>query len=177
MDKRSQEEVVNKERTKRHEEFLSSDEILSSEEKRSFGGLKYFEYDERYCLKLVPTYFEQPEKEVLSVEGYGSVDLAKMAYVDFEIPTGKGRLFLYCGWGENNPKYLGAPFKDKTNGTSTYGGGRNLDLQVQADKSVVLDFNATTNLYCAYNDKFVCALPPRDNWLSIEVPVGEKKFK
>jgi hypothetical protein len=27
---------------------------------------------------------------------------------------------------------------------------------------------------CAYNDRFVCALPPRENFLEIEIRAGER---
>jgi len=30
---------------------------------------------------------------------------------------------------------------------------------------------------CAYNEKFVCVLPPRENILDIEIRAGEKNFK
>jgi uncharacterized protein (DUF1684 family) len=30
---------------------------------------------------------------------------------------------------------------------------------------------------CAYNDKFVCALPPNENSLNVEIRAGEKNDK
>jgi uncharacterized protein (DUF1684 family) len=30
---------------------------------------------------------------------------------------------------------------------------------------------------CAYNDKFICVLPPRENILDVEIRAGEKNLK
>ncbi|MDO9351531.1 MAG: DUF1684 domain-containing protein [Deltaproteobacteria bacterium] len=70
------------------------------------------------------------------------------------------------------------PFKDKTNGKETYSGGRYLDAEIAVpDYEVTIDFNMAYNPSCAYNEKFVCALPPEENILNIEIQAGEKKFR
>ncbi len=66
------------------------------------------------------------------------------------------------------------PFKDKTNGKETYEGGRYIDAEIMADYKMILDFNMAYHPSCAYNDKFICALPPRENTLDIEVHAGER---
>ncbi|WP_262892630.1 DUF1684 domain-containing protein [Hymenobacter qilianensis] len=53
---------------------------------------------------------------------------------------------------EGYQDYLFVPFTDRTNGHSSYGGGRYLDLrlgQIQ-NGQVVLDFNRAYNPFCAY---------------------------
>jgi hypothetical protein len=42
---------------------------------------------------------------------------------------------------------------------------------------MVLDFNMAYHPSCAYNEKFVCILPPRENMLDVEIRAGEKNFK
>ena len=69
------------------------------------------------------------------------------------------------------------PFKDKTNGKETYEGGRYIDAGILSGYKMVLDFNMTYFPSCAYNEKFVCALPPRENMLEIEIPAGERDLK
>jgi uncharacterized protein (DUF1684 family) len=69
------------------------------------------------------------------------------------------------------------PFKDKTNGKETYEGGRYIDAEILPDYKMVLDFNMAYHPSCAYNDKFVCVLPPRENMLDLEIRAGEKNFK
>lgn len=74
--------------------------------------------------------------------------------------------------------YLFIPFKDKTNGMISYGGGRYLDLKTTdlKDNTYTLDFNKAYNPYCAYSDGFNCPIPPAANHLAIEIKAGEKKF-
>ena len=73
--------------------------------------------------------------------------------------------------------YLWLPFFDKTSSTETYPGGRYLDLTVDADGYVDLDFNYAYNPLCDYNaDRYNCTLPPLENTLGFEVVSGEKRF-
>jgi uncharacterized protein (DUF1684 family) len=75
---------------------------------------------------------------------------------------GRGRYFL--------------PVKDATSGTETYKIGRYLDPQESPDGLVTVDFNYAYNPYCAYDEGYVCPLPPAENWLKVAVLAGEKKY-
>jgi len=73
--------------------------------------------------------------------------------------------------------YLWLPFSDATTGHETYGGGRYLDLEVDAEGMVDLDFNYAYNPLCDYNpDRFNCTLPPAENTLPFAVEAGEKSY-
>ncbi len=61
-------------------------------------------------------------------------------------------------------------------GKESYPAGRYLDLPLRKDDEYVLDFNLAYNPYCAYNDAYVCPLPPRENWHDIRIEAGEKNF-
>ena len=68
------------------------------------------------------------------------------------------------------------PFQDKTNGSTTYGGGRYMDVmktEIEQGK-MLLDFNKAYNPYCAFGEGFSCPIPPDENRLSITVQAGEK---
>ena len=65
-------------------------------------------------------------------------------------------------------------FKDPTNETETYAGGRYLDLPRTASGLYDLDFNRAYNPYCYYNEDYDCPYPPRENWLTAVVPAGER---
>jgi VanZ family protein len=80
----------------------------------------------------------------------------------------------------DNPEYfdyLFLPFLDLTNGESTYGGGRYIDLRIPDGDTIVIDFNKAYNPYCAYNHHYSCPIVPSDNFLDVEVNAGVKKFK
>ncbi|GJM33034.1 MAG: hypothetical protein DHS20C18_20350 [Saprospiraceae bacterium] len=75
--------------------------------------------------------------------------------------------------------YLFLPFKDLTNGESTYGGGRYLDFRTgDIDNfTLILDFNKSYNPYCAYSDGYQCPIPPEENDLNIAIPAGERAYE
>lgn len=72
--------------------------------------------------------------------------------------------------------YLFIPFTDPTNGGSTYGGGRYLDLTGPLGPKVELDFNRAYNPYCAYGGQYSCPIPPPENHLELPVEAGVKAF-
>lgn len=72
--------------------------------------------------------------------------------------------------------YLFLPFMDLTNGVSSYGGGRFLDLKIPEGNTIIIDFNKAYNPYCAYNHRYSCPVPPEANHLNIEIPVGVKAY-
>ena len=75
--------------------------------------------------------------------------------------------------------HLFLPFKDVTNGESSYGGGRYIDLdESDINNNVVLiDFNKCYNPWCAYSDGFNCPIPPKANHMDFEILAGESAYK
>lgn len=75
------------------------------------------------------------------------------------------------------------PFTDHSNGKTTYGGGRYIDLRTSdiREGKVTIDFNKAYNPYCAFTTGYNCPIPPRENTLPLKVAAGEryraKKFK
>jgi uncharacterized protein len=72
--------------------------------------------------------------------------------------------------------YLFIPFTDLTNGETTYGGGRYLELQGPLEGEVEIDFNRAYNPYCAYGGHYSCPIPPEENHLEVSVEAGVKAF-
>ncbi|WP_457617181.1 DUF1684 domain-containing protein [Lutibacter sp.] len=74
--------------------------------------------------------------------------------------------------------YLFLPFNDTTNGTSSYGGGRFIDLEIPESPtdSIIIDFNKAYNPYCAYNANYSCPIPPSENNLPVAIPAGVKAY-
>ncbi len=71
------------------------------------------------------------------------------------------------------------PFRDATNGQETYGGGRYINIPKKdlLGGKMTIDFNRAHNFYCAYSEKYICPVPPRENRVSFAVTAGEKIFK
>ena len=66
-------------------------------------------------------------------------------------------------------------FRDRTAG-ETYGAGRFLYGEENADGTITLDFNCAFNPPCAFTDFAICPLPPRENRLSFPIRAGERKL-
>jgi uncharacterized protein (DUF1684 family) len=79
---------------------------------------------------------------------------------------------------EGNSDLLFVMFRDKTNGDSTYSGGRYLEIPYhEKDFEYVLDFNRAFNPYCHYNHSYSCPVVPPDCSLKAEIKAGEKRYK
>lgn len=151
---------------------------LDGEQQATFEGLRYYDYDPAY--RVVAKVDRQVEAEVITIEleGDGRFSYRRFGEVRFTLPTGTGRLSLFWINGYGGGVFL--PFGDATNRDTTYGAGRYLydtikgaDLGTTMDE-MVLDFNYAYNPSCAYNERWVCPLAPRENRLPFPIPVGEK---
>jgi len=68
-------------------------------------------------------------------------------------------------------------FWDTTSGETTYSGGRYIDLEADSSGTYLVDFNYAYNPFCAYSDRYSCAIPPLENRLPFALEAGEKKYK
>ena len=72
------------------------------------------------------------------------------------------------------------PFRDNTNGSVSYGGGRYLIGTAKStwlglnENRLRLDFNFSYFPSCAHNDRFICPLSPQENSLEVSVFAVEK---
>ena len=71
--------------------------------------------------------------------------------------------------------------RDRTSPATSYGAGRFLysgfpDHGLDRPGTLWLDFNRLQNPPCAYTPYATCPLPPKQNWLDVALPVGEKKY-
>ncbi len=100
------------------------------------------------------------------------MDAVRAGYFEFELERKTVRLFVCKKDLSDVEMFL--PFKDKTSGIETYGGGRCLDLYVTSEGDCVLNFNLAYNPLCAFDgDKYGCPLPPAENWiLDVEIRAG-----
>lgn len=71
------------------------------------------------------------------------------------------------------------PYTDLTNGDTSYTNGRYTYVQLPKEDGelVVVNFNLSTNPYCAYVDGYSCTYPPKENHLTFKVEAGIKKPK
>ncbi|MDY7394431.1 DUF1684 domain-containing protein [Aureibaculum sp. 2210JD6-5] len=153
---------------------------LTEEDRKKFKGLDFFPIDSTYKVTAEFKLYENPKT--------------------FAMPTTTDRLPLYRTYGVavftlNGQKlalhvyqnqdiiqqhdfenHLFIPFNDETNGKETYGGGRFLDVEIPKGDTLIIDFNTAYNPYCAYNQKYSCPIPPKENDLAIAIKAGVKNY-
>ena len=106
----------------------------------------------------------------------------KYGLLTFKLDNSDLHLFIYQSaslmQNEKYKDYLFVPFGDSTSGFESYGGGRYIDFYIPdiKNKQIVLDFNKAYNPYCAYDSKYNCPLPPKENILNIRIPAGERNY-
>ena len=152
---------------------------LASAQKRRFKGLDYFAFNPKY-------YFSgEIHREILHINdpNYYATFLTNKGTSKRYIRYGKfhfnldGKAYVIEVYKSILSDILFIPFKDLTNGKETYEGGRYIDAEILPGYKMDLDFNMAYNPSCAYNDKFTCAIPPKENFLSTEIGAGEKSVK
>jgi len=152
---------------------------LTPQEKRNFKGLKYFPFDTRYIfsgkIERYVFHINNPKYYATFLTNKGT-NKRYIRYGKFRFTLdGKEYEIEICKSILSDNLFI--PFKDRTNGKESYEGGRYMDAEILPDYQMILDFNMAYHPSCAYNDKFICVLPPRENTLDIEIQAGEKNFK
>ena len=152
---------------------------LNLEQKESFEGLEYFPYNPNYRFELRPDTHVETETFEIPLRDDGALRLERVATVTLTLAN-PVKLSLF--WLKSYGGGLFLPFRDATNETETYGGGRYLldtikhtDLGHKSGR-LILDFNFSYNPSCAYNSAWDCPLAPYENRLELPLFVGEKKF-
>jgi len=159
------------------EEFKNPETTpLKEDEKQDFKGISFFPVSKKYIVeaeftkiddgKTLP--FPTSAKKVKYYKEYGKLN--------FKLNRKPYELTIYQSdppiEGYENSLFI--PFTDNTNGDSSYGGGRYLDLEIAdiQNKKVILDFNKAYNPYCAYSKYYNCPIPPANNYLDTEIKAG-----
>lgn len=176
----SHEDAILEFQTHLNEEYKNPDTSpLEKRDLKKFKGHEFFPVNEKFKVKatfnriLEPTPF--PMKTTTDrlpiYEVYG--------VANFELDGKEYRLNIYQSHmlreTDEYKDYLFLPFTDLTNGETTYGGGRFIDLEIPSEDYIIIDFNKAYNPYCAYNAKYSCPIPPEENDLDMYIMAGIKK--
>lgn len=149
---------------------------------KKFKGLDFFPVNNKF--KVVAKLTKTPEAKIFSFPTTTSriAKYKKYGVISFKIDGKEFELDIY-----KNPNptpdygdYLFLPFLDKTNGKTSYRGGRFVEITTkdeQGDGTIMVDFNKAYNPYCAYSDRYSCPITPRDNSLDIEINAGVMAYK
>lgn len=136
-----------------------------------YDGTPTFDLDPSWRVAAAFEPYETPRAvEVGSVVEGRSSDIEALGEVLFTADGRPQRLIAFDG--EDGGLWL--LFTDESSGVTTYAAGRQLATAAPVDGTVVLDFNRTVNLPCAYTAYATCPLPPARNHIDVLVEAGEK---
>lgn len=153
---------------------------LKEKDLKEFEALHFYPVDLKMCVEaqFVRTANEKPF--AMPTSGTRTPLYVKYGEVLFSINGKNLKLNIYrnieLAKMEKYKNHLFLPFTDLTSGIGSYGGGRYIDLEIPKGKTIEIDFNKAYNPYCAYNEKYSCPIPPKENDLPIEIIAGVKKF-
>jgi len=171
-------------RDRKDEQFGSSRQSpIPPDEREAFDGLSYFQPDPAYRVEATVERVDGDETVTMETSTAGEQLYRRAARLQFEVPDADGEpteatLVAYQRVDEADSGSLFVPFRDKTTGQQTYPGGRYMELHpdgvLEDGAAVPLDFNLAYSPFCAYSEAYECPLPPRENWLTVAIPAGER---
>ncbi len=151
---------------------------LTAEDRANFKGLPFFPINKKYSVQADFKLSEGEKPFQMPTTGPRKPNYIKFAEATFSLEGEIHTLSIYRNLDlmrmPQYKDYLFLPFTDLTNGKSSYGGGRYLDLRIPKGDRITLDFNKAYNPYCAYNTGYSCPIPPKENKLDIAIEAGVK---
>lgn len=160
-------------------DYLKSDDSpFDKELKAGFAGFSYFAGDAAFCVKA--SFEPSADTKVFPMPSFNGKTLPFRRYGVFHFQLGGAQRSLSAYQRMDLPQdqrqWVLVPFRDRTTGHETYGGGRYLQLDLPLGTRTTLDFNRAFNPLCAYKSTFTCPIPPAENWLTLRIAAGEKTY-
>jgi uncharacterized protein (DUF1684 family) len=152
------------------EDFYAFVQDAQNPAAKAFKGNEWFAVDSAYRVRAEFIPYAQPETVPVPMTHMDS----KKAFEstgDVTFRMHGRQLRLKCFVDDDK---LFVMFQDRTNGRSTYGGGRFLHAPLPQSGATELDFNKAFNPYCSVNTYVACPVPPPQNRLDVAVEAGEK---
>ncbi|NBC96966.1 MAG: DUF1684 domain-containing protein [Deinococcus-Thermus bacterium] len=150
---------------------------IDASRRGEFAGLAYAPYGPHW--RVVARVEPDASSGALEIDAGedGVLSLRRVGRLGFELDGARHRLTAF--WLEGYGGGLFVPFRDRTSGRGSYGGGRYLlDTVKHADLGseaggLVLDFNYAYAPSCAHDPRWACPLAPPENALDVELRAGE----
>ncbi len=163
-----------------NENFRNEDTtILDPEDFEEFESLEFYPIELKFYVEA--SFIRTPNEKpfLMKTTTDRLPEYVKYGEAHFEIDGKKLKLNVYKSTKpveDPEDDYVFLPFTDLTSGDGSYGGGRYIDLDVPQGEALIIDFNKSYNPYCAYNKRYSCPIPPKENDLLIRIEAGVKDF-
>lgn len=149
---------------------------LPAPEIQAFEQLNFFPVSEKFIVEVKFKPFKKNRSLRFKTTTDRRPKYQKYGTLTFQLDGEKLELTVYQSHSLRETaefkNHLFVPFTDLSNGEESYGGGRFLDLELPLKPKFRLDFNRAYNPYCAYNHKYSCPIPPKENHLAVKVLAG-----
>jgi uncharacterized protein (DUF1684 family) len=146
------------------------DSPLPPDRRDTFVGLSYYPFDERYLLTVPLDRDVTPEPIIMETSTGDRREYHRAGKIRLVVDGDEAEATVFRG--PDGELFL--PIRDATSGKETYGAARYVEPESLDDDTVLVDLNELYNPFCAYDERFSCPLPPRENWLTIPIRAGEK---
>ncbi len=155
---------------------------LTVEDLAKFDHLNFYEINPSFRVKAKLKLDLQKKKFGMRTTTSRLPVYTKYGVASFTLNNRKFKINIYqnveLSKKEEYKDYLFLLFTDKTSGKTSYAGGRYIDLRIpKKNEVIIIDFNKSYNPYCAYNHKYSCPIPPKEDYLDIDIKAGVKKWK
>jgi len=173
-------EIALKQARMQKDEFFASHpgSPIPPGDRSEFSGLDYFPPDSGYRFEI--ELLEHEEKETIRMEYTQGGEQEFIRWGEFRFEVNGAEQTIQAYKSDPNEDKLFILFRDATSGKETYGAGRYLDLDAEADRTSdgkwILDFNKAYNPWCVYSERFTCPFVPPENWLDVAIKAGEKTY-
>lgn len=137
--------------------------------REKFDGLSYYPPSEDFFFEIEIEVYKKKEKIVIEQTDGQTLKAKRFGKATFMIEEQTVSVVILDHQGS-----LAIIFKDATNGTETYEGGRSFPVTATKDGKYIIDFNVATNPMCAYMNGYACPIPIPENHLDIAITAGEK---
>jgi hypothetical protein len=156
-----------------------------------YHGINWYPIDPRFCAHSTLHRYADPDTVVvMGTRGEERREL-RYGYFEFAVPDDHGlpvpvKINVYKFTPYDGQRYLlykdnlSVWFTDLTTGKETYHIGRYVEVGVEHSSPshvYTIDLNKAYNPYCAYSDKYSCAIPRQEDRLNVALPVGEKTYR
>lgn len=143
-----------------------------------FAGVPVYPYDPALRFEQSPVEPTTGAAIGLPHSGDGETMANAFGSITVHIDGVRHRLTLY--WLDEYGGGVFLPFRDATNGSETYGGGRYLldgakgaDLG-SGEATITIDFNFAYHPSCVHDSRWSCPLSPPENTLDVPIRGGER---
>lgn len=141
----------------------------SREQRRSFPARTWFDVNEKFCIPALYTDYPHPKPTFFPDITGEKTESAVDGFLEFEFNSNHYQ--LDATKEEENELFV--RFNDPTSKTQTYPCGRYIDVNLEKDNNVFIDFNYSYNPPCAFTDFATCVFAPEQNYLDFAVIAGE----